>query len=58
MAENEPKRNQFSRRRWESNAVAATGIWADRRRLAAAMRLVIERLIASDAPEDELRAEA
>lgn len=30
------------------------GKWAQKRRLASAMRLVIERLIASDAPEDEL----
>jgi hypothetical protein len=30
------------------------GKWAQKRRLADAMRLVIERLIASDAPEDEL----
>jgi len=34
------------------------GIWTARRRLAAAMRLVIERLTASDAPEAELRRAA
>ena len=33
-------------------------IWTARRRLAAAMRLVIERLTASDAPESELRRAA
>lgn len=33
----------------------ATGAWAERRRLAAAMRRVIELLVTSDAPEDELR---
>ena len=32
--------------------------WRQKRRLAAAMRLVIERLVPSDAPEDELRAAA
>lgn len=35
-----------------------SGAWAERRRLAKAMREVIERLITSDAPEDELRAAA
>lgn len=45
-------------RRWDSNAAPATGIWAERRRLAAAMRLVIERLTTSDAPEEELRVAA
>ncbi len=32
--------------------------WAQKRRLAAAMRLVVERLVPSDAPEDELRRAA
>lgn len=32
--------------------------WAEKRRLADAMRLVIERLVPSDAPEDELRVAA
>jgi acyl-coenzyme A thioesterase PaaI-like protein len=35
-----------------------TGSWAERRRLAKAMREVIERLTLSDAPEAELRAAA
>src|SRR5207247_2429037 len=34
------------------------GKWAQKRRLADAMRLVIERLVSSDAPEDELRRAA
>ncbi len=34
------------------------GKWAQKRRLAAAMRLVIERLVPSDAPEAELRRAA
>ncbi|MFP8881910.1 MAG: hypothetical protein VCE43_21785, partial [Myxococcota bacterium] len=33
----------------------ATGAWNQKRRLAAAMRLVIERLVPSNAPEGELR---
>ena len=32
--------------------------WAEKRRLADAMRLVIERVVSSDAPEDELRTAA
>jgi acyl-coenzyme A thioesterase PaaI-like protein len=38
--------------------LVATGAWAERRRLAAAMRTVIEHLVTSDAPEAELRAAA
>jgi acyl-coenzyme A thioesterase PaaI-like protein len=41
--------------RWEaSSRDPLTGAQAEKRRLAAAMRLVIERLVRSDAPEDEL----
>ena len=36
----------------------ATGAWAEKRRLATAMREVIDRLVTTDAPEDELRAAA
>jgi acyl-coenzyme A thioesterase PaaI-like protein len=46
------------RQRWEASQLPVTGIWLARRRLAAAMRLVIERLIVSDAPADELDAVA
>jgi len=35
-----------------------SGVWAQKRRLAAAMRLVIERLVTTEAPEDELRVAA
>lgn len=38
--------------------VEATGAWAEKRRLATAMRTVIERLVTTDAPEDELHAAA
>jgi acyl-coenzyme A thioesterase PaaI-like protein len=53
----DPKPRFFSVR-WEAQDAPATGVWAERRRLAAAMRVVIERLIASDAPEEELRVTA
>jgi acyl-coenzyme A thioesterase PaaI-like protein len=43
---------------WNAPHVEATGALAEHRRLAAAMRVVIERLVLSDAPEDELRAAA
>ncbi len=43
---------------WEASAMPATGAWAEKRRLAQAMRLVIERLVTSDAPEAELRVAA
>jgi acyl-coenzyme A thioesterase PaaI-like protein len=45
-------------RRWEGAALPASGVWRERRRLAAAMREVIERLTTSDAPEAELRRAA
>jgi hypothetical protein len=44
---------------WNASAMeAAPGKWAERRRLAAAMRQVIELLVRSDAPEAELRVAA
>ncbi|UCE87494.1 MAG: PaaI family thioesterase [Deltaproteobacteria bacterium] len=43
---------------WEASHVEVTGALAEHRRLAAAMRVVIERLVLSDAPEAELRAAA
>ena len=39
---------------WQASTTPASGAWAQKRRLASAMRLVIERLVRSDAPEDEL----
>jgi acyl-coenzyme A thioesterase PaaI-like protein len=39
---------------WEVRDNPAHGVWKVRRRLASAMRLVIERLTTSDAPEEEL----
>jgi acyl-coenzyme A thioesterase PaaI-like protein len=43
---------------WDASSRAASGAWAQKRRLATAMRLVIERLVKSDAPEEELSAAA
>jgi acyl-coenzyme A thioesterase PaaI-like protein len=43
---------------WKAVQMEAKGAWAEKRRLASAMRLVIERLFTSDAPEEELRAAA
>jgi acyl-coenzyme A thioesterase PaaI-like protein len=43
---------------WKAAEMRATGSWAEKRRLADAMRVVIERLTTSDAPEQELRAAA
>jgi acyl-coenzyme A thioesterase PaaI-like protein len=39
---------------WEPGDNPAQGVWKVRRRLASAMRLVVERLMTSDAPEEEL----
>jgi acyl-coenzyme A thioesterase PaaI-like protein len=43
---------------YDSTKVTGAAKWAQKRRLADAMRLVIERLVPSDAPEAELRAAA
>ena len=43
---------------WEAAQIPASGAWAQKRRLAAAMRLVIGRLVESNAPENELAAAA
>lgn len=43
---------------WSAASAAATGAWAEKRRLAKAMRTVIERLITTDAPEHDLRVAA
>ena len=43
---------------WEAAQQPATGAWAQKRRLAGAMRLVIGRLVESSAPENELSAAA
>jgi acyl-coenzyme A thioesterase PaaI-like protein len=43
---------------WDATKVTGADAWAQKRRLADAMRLVIERLVPSNAPEAELRAAA
>jgi acyl-coenzyme A thioesterase PaaI-like protein len=57
MADESPRRDRMYAF-WSGAEFEATGSWAERRRLAKAMREVIERLITSDAPEEELRAAA
>jgi acyl-coenzyme A thioesterase PaaI-like protein len=49
---------RFFRRRWEASQLPVSGVWAARRRLADAMRRVIERLTTSDAPQAELETAA
>lgn len=43
---------------WDGTKTSGAGAWEQKRRLAKAMRLVIERLVPSNAPEDELRRAA
>ncbi len=43
---------------WDATKVSGAGAWAQKRRLASAMRLVIERLVPSNAPEEELHTAA
>jgi len=43
---------------WDPNKKSGLATWEQKRRLARAMRLVIERLVPSNAPEKELRAAA
>jgi acyl-coenzyme A thioesterase PaaI-like protein len=51
-------RQRFLRSNWDASTVEVSGAFLQKRRLASAMRLVIERLVASNAPEDELRRAA
>jgi len=43
---------------WDTSKISGAAAWDQKRRLARAMRLVIERLVPSNAPEQELRAAA
>lgn len=54
--EDAPRKKAFEY--WSSASRPAEGVAAARRRLASAMRLVIERLVTSDAPEDEIERAA
>lgn len=58
MSADDASARQLFRRRWVANQALSTGVWSARRRLAAAMRAVIERLITSDAPAAELERAA
>ncbi len=52
------RRAAFFESRFDTTKHTGAEKWAEKRRLAAAMRLVIERLVPSDAPEEELRTAA
>lgn len=43
---------------WDATKLSQTEMWTEKRRLATAMRLVIERLVPSNAPVDELQRAA
>ncbi len=58
MSEEAPSARSLILSHWEAAQVPASGAWAQKRRLAAAMRLVIGRLVESNAPENELAAAA
>jgi acyl-coenzyme A thioesterase PaaI-like protein len=58
MADDDAKRRDRVFSFWSAAGSEVTGAWAERRRLAKALREVIERLTTSDAPESELRAAA
>jgi acyl-coenzyme A thioesterase PaaI-like protein len=54
VGDEQGRRERFLRSQWDPAASEVSAAWQQKRRLAAAMRLVIERLVASDAPEAEL----
>ena len=56
MADDGPQTRLFAP--WAAAEAEAEGSWAENRRLAAAVREVIERLVRIDAPAEELRAAA
>jgi acyl-coenzyme A thioesterase PaaI-like protein len=58
MADDDASRRERIFSFWSAAGSEVTGTWAERRRLAKAMREVIDRLTTSDAPEEELRAAA
>ena len=58
MGEEAPKSRLEMFTHWQAAQTPASGAWAQKRRLASAMRLVIGRLVESNAPEDELRTAA
>jgi len=54
----ESRRHKLLENRFDTTKHTGAEKWAEKRRLADAMRGVIERLVPSDAPEDELRTAA
>ena len=56
MADQDPLKKGFGY--WMGIASEAKGVWVEKRRLASAMRQVIDRLVTSDAQEAELKAAA
>jgi acyl-coenzyme A thioesterase PaaI-like protein len=58
MSTSDDPARHFFRRRWEAASLPVSGVWLARRRLAAAMRRVIERLTTSNAPQAELEVAA
>jgi len=52
------ERERIIKAYWDATKISGAAAWEQKRRLARAMRLVIERLVPSNAPEEELRAAA
>ena len=52
------ERERIIQAHWDATKTSGAAAWEQKRRLARAMRLVIERLVPSNAPEEELRAAA
>jgi acyl-coenzyme A thioesterase PaaI-like protein len=58
MSNSEQKDPRTVETHWDTTKVSGSEMWEQKRRLANAMRLVIERLVPSNAPTDELRLAA
>jgi acyl-coenzyme A thioesterase PaaI-like protein len=58
VAEEKDEKSPAISLHWDVTKASGAGMWQQKRRLADAMRLVMERLVPSNAPEDELRAAA
>ena len=54
----EDKKRELLELYWDTSKASLSEMWQQKRRLARAMRLVIERLVPSNAPEEELRRAA
>ncbi|HJO24223.1 MAG: PaaI family thioesterase [Myxococcota bacterium] len=57
MSDSDPFQDRLQKH-WDANSAEQNPMWQQKRRLASAMRLVIERLVPSNAPEEELRMAA